>query len=178
MLLGENLLYLWWNSKKKYKKLGAIKGYKENAELDAVIQFWIEYWRKQGLAFPSVDPKLIKALVAVESTFDPKASSTNPKSTAYGLMQITDQTRRILGGIPDGKGYREMPSHYIQLSRADLEDPVISIGAGTRWLFYKYTKIPKRAKKTLSNTIKNYHSWDDAGEAYMRKVEALYQKSK
>ncbi|MEQ1878663.1 MAG: hypothetical protein ABL958_18615, partial [Bdellovibrionia bacterium] len=76
------------------------------------------------------------------------------------------------------KGYRELKSSYLELSKSDVQDPIVAIAAGTRWLAHKYSVIPKRAKKNLHNTIKNYHSWDSQGEAYAKSVELLYQKSK
>ena len=39
--------------------------------------------------------------------------------------------------------------YYIDLERKDLEDPVISIAAGIRWISYKYSSLPKSAKRVL-----------------------------
>lgn len=103
---------------------------------------------------------------------------THIRSSASGLMQITNQTRRILSGRPNKDGRREIRSDYLEISKTDIHDPVVAIAAGTRWFAHKYDKVPKPAKKTLHNTIKNYHSWDDQGEAYAKTVESLYGKSK
>ncbi len=127
--------------------VGAIKGFKDFPELDSVIQFWLQYWKEFGLSFPSdIDPLVIKAIIAKESSFRPKASAKG--STAYGLMQITDKTRRDIRNINDG---------ILDLERKDLEDPVISIAMGIRWLSYKYSSIGKGVKKDLYNTIKYYY---------------------
>jgi hypothetical protein len=32
-------------------------------ELDQIIQFWLEYWKRQGLKFPNIDPLLIKTFL-------------------------------------------------------------------------------------------------------------------
>src|ERR1700678_4784143 len=60
ILWPENIFYLFWNSKNKYSKLGAINGFPANSEIDPVIQFWMDYWAEQGLNLPAVDPLLIK----------------------------------------------------------------------------------------------------------------------
>ena len=178
ILLIENLHYSFWNSKKKYNKLNAIKGYPAHHELDPIIQFWLDYWKQQGLEFPSIDPLLIKTIIAIESTFNPAAEPKSKDSSALGLMQITDQTRRLLAGIPNKNDYREVLSNYLRLSRKDIFDPVVNIAAGTRWLIYKYKIIPKRAPKTIYNAVKYYYSWNTAGEKYAKKVFDLYKKSK
>lgn len=92
-------------------------------------------------------------------------------------MQITNETRRVLSGRTN-KGYRELKSDYLELSKTDIEDPVGAVAAGTRWIAHKYSAIPKRAEKNVHNALKNYHSWDEQGEAYAKNVEALYKKSK
>lgn len=179
ILLIENIQYLYWASKTKYGPIGKIEGFSENPKLDAVIQFWLGYWKAQGLKFPAgLDPLLIKTIIAIESSFDPQAKTKVKGSSATGLMQLTDETRRVLSGRVDKKGYRELRSDYFEISKSDVQDPIVAVAAGTRWLAHKYSMIPKRAEKTLHNTIKNYHSWDKQGEAYAKKVEELYRKSK
>jgi len=69
IFLEENLLYIYWNNKKRYKKINTIKGYPPHHEVDTVIQFWLEYWRGQGIKFPKgLTPLHIKALIAKEFT--------------------------------------------------------------------------------------------------------------
>ncbi len=178
ILLIENVYYLYWGSKDKYNRVGKIDGFLENSEIDAVIQFWLNYWQRQGLKFPAgLDPLLIKTVIAIESSFNPEARSKVKNSSAAGLMQITDETRSVLSGRLR-KGYREIKSNYLELSKSDIQDPIVAVAAGTRWLAHKYSMIPKHAKKTLHNTIKNYHSWDSEGEIYAKTVEDLYQRSK
>jgi len=179
ILLIENIHYLYWNSKKKYVRIGKVHGFPENAELDPVIQFWLDYWKEHGLEFPAgLDPLMVKTIIAIESSFDSSAITKTKGSSATGLMQITDQTRGILSGRHNKDNYRELKSHYFEISKTDAQDPIVAIAAGTRWLAYKFTKVPKTAKKALHNTIKNYHSWDAQGEHYAKNVESLYRKSK
>jgi hypothetical protein len=88
VLLPEKILYLYWHGDTDYPSLGPIKGFMDFPELDSVIQFWLQYWKEFGLSFPSdIDPLVIKAIIANEFSFRPKASAKG--STAYGLMQIT-----------------------------------------------------------------------------------------
>lgn len=178
MLLQENLLYLYWNADKKYPKLNSIKGFSAHEELDSVIQFWLDYWKQKGLDFPKTDALLVKALIAVESGFNLKADPKVKGSSAYGLMQLTNQARHRLEGVPDKNKYREVRSNYLRISREDMEDPVVAIAAGTRWLSYKYSKIPRGSEKNVFNMIKNYYSWNEDGEEYAKKVIDLYEKSK
>jgi hypothetical protein len=166
VLLPENILYLYWHGDREYPTLGAINGYNEFQELDSVIQFWLQYWIAFGLPFPNgIDPLLIKAIIAKESSFRPKASATG--SSAYGLMQITDKTRRDIKNINDG---------ILDLERKDLEDPVISIAMGIRWLSYKYSSIGKGVKKDLYNTVKYYYD-KNKGDEYAHDVLNLYHSS-
>lgn len=174
----ENLLYLFWHSKQKFSDLNAIKGFPANSEIDPVIQFWMDYWREQDLAFPDADPLLIKAMIAVESGFNPLAKTKVKGSSAFGLMQVTDRARRILSGSTNADGYIELKPPFVWISKEDAADPVANIAAGTRWLFYKYLKIPTKNDKNLDNAIKNYHSWDKAGEDYAKKIRDLFKKSK
>lgn len=167
VLLPENILYLYWHGDREYPPVGTIKGFKEFPELDSVIQFWLQYWKEFGLSFPNdIDPLLIKAIIAKESSFRPKANASG--STAYGLMQITDKTRRDIKNINDG---------ILDLERKDLEDPVISIAMGIRWLSYKYLSIGKGVKKDLYNTVRYYYD-KNKGDEYARDVLNLYNSSR
>jgi hypothetical protein len=167
VLLPENILYLYWHGNRDYPAIGAIKGFKEFPELDSVIQFWLEYWKEFGLPFPNdINPLLIKAIIAKESSFRPRASAAG--STAYGLMQITDKTRRDIKHINDG---------ILDLERKDLEDPVISIAMGIRWLSYKYLSIGTGVKKDLYNTVKYYYD-KNKGDEYAKDVLNLYNSSR
>jgi hypothetical protein len=174
----ENLLYLFWHSKQNFPNLNTIKGFSPNSEVDPVIQFWMDYWRERGLKSPEADPSLIKAMIAFESGFNPLVKSKVKGSSAFGLMQVTDQARRILSGSPNKDGYIEPKPPFVRVSQNDIADPIVNIATGTRWLFQKYVMIPSKADKNLYNAIKNYHSWDKPGDDYVKKIEDLYKKSK
>ncbi|MGH8713300.1 MAG: lytic transglycosylase domain-containing protein [Casimicrobiaceae bacterium] len=74
------------------------------------------YARAQG-----IDPALVRAVVAVESGFDPAAVS--PKG-ALGLMQLLPETAARYGVVGDSKRSVEQK----------LLDPAINLRAGTRYL--------------------------------------------
>lgn len=66
--------------------------------------------------------------------------------------------------------------YYLDLDRKDLEDPVISIAAGIRWIFFKYSSLPKGAKKDAFNTFRNYYRYRD-GKEYAQKIFDIYNDS-
>ena len=68
-----------------------------------------------------LDPALVKAVIAVESSFDPVALSARG---AIGLMQIIPDTGVRYGLVPDGR--RSVGDK--------LRDPAINVRIGTRYL--------------------------------------------
>jgi hypothetical protein len=177
VLLPENLLYLYWHGDQEYPNLGKVKGYGEFPELDSVIQFWLNFWKEQGLKFPDdLDPFLIKTIIAIESRFRAAVRTNLPGSSATGLMQVTNTTRKDLNGKSEDSQYN-LKNNYLDLEMSDLTDPVINIAAGIRWLSYKFTKPKTGAKKNLFNMLKGYYYWNDDGEAYAHKVLNLYNDS-
>lgn len=70
-----------------------------------------------------VDPRLIMAVVAQESRFNPRATRTEPDGrVSYGLMQLLLETARGLNGFARPE---------------DLYDPALNIRLGTRYLAYQ-----------------------------------------
>jgi hypothetical protein len=124
----------------------------ENA-FDTYIRGWTKYWNDIFEPKPKLDPDLVKALIASESTFDPDADGQSKKNRARGLMQLTDGTRTILD---DEKG--ELRDHLINISDTDPYDPNLNIGAGVRWLFHKR----ELASKKLGRKV----TWEEAVQAY------------
>lgn len=178
-LLLENIHYLFWNSKKKYPVLERIESYPEGNDYDSLIQFWLDYWKSQGVKFPEdLDPLIIKALISVESSFNPKARSKDPKSTASGLMQVTDQSLRVLGGFPNKDKWIEMRKHLIHVHKVDKLDPVVNIALGIRLLAHKFSQTPKKYSKNARSALIGYHQWNKKGEAYADEVLSRYEKSK
>ena len=177
VLLPENILYLYWHGDHEYPRFGEVSGYPKYPELDSVIQFWLDYWKELGLPFPKdLTPLHIKVLIAKESSFRVKADPKTKESTAYGLTQITDTTRQDLRGDAWENGIISMRDHYMDLERKDLEDPVISIAAGIRWISYKYSSLPRKVKKDTFNTFRNYYRYRD-GKEYAQKIFDIYNDS-
>ena len=164
--------------RKKYKPLNSIVGFPNSgSEFDAAIQYWLEYWRSEGVSVPDdLDPLMVKAMIAVESGFGPKKKAKG--STAEGLMQLTDQSMRVLGGHPNKKKWIEAKDHLIHIEKAVKLDPLVNIAMGTRLLGHKYSQIPKSWDKSAKNAIRSYYSRGKGGEEYADKVMGLYEKSK
>jgi hypothetical protein len=123
---------------------------KAGTRYDDLIAGWTKYWNDVFKPEPPLDPNIVKALIASESGFDPKIlANKKNKNSARGLMQITNDTRKILG---DEKG--ELKDHYLTLTREDLNDPSNNICAGIRWLFRKHV--------IASSLLKRTATWEEA----------------
>lgn len=179
-LLKENIQFLFWSSKKKYPSLNQISGFGDRgSDLDEPIQFWLEYWKSQGVPFPAdLDPLMIKAMIAVESSFDPKKKSKVKGSSASGLMQVTDQALRVLAGYPNKKKWIEAKASLVHVEKIDKLDPLVSIALGIRLLGHKYSQIPKKWEKSAESAIRSYFSRGAGGQEYVDKVLGLYEKSR
>jgi len=176
MHLKENLLFLYWNSSHKYQNIGRIKGYPAHNELDSIIQFWLDYWKQNGENFPDGLTALhVKALIAVESSFNPNA---RPKtSSARGLMQVLDTARNALRGTSNVKN-NEVRSNYIDVTAEQIEDPVVNIAVGIRCLAHKFFLLRNQKNKSLKKVLRNYYSKTSEGDKYSEKILDLYEKSK
>lgn len=180
ILLPENLLYLYWNGDHDYPSLGTVIGFDENPEFDHIIQFWLNFWKEQGLPFPKdLDSFLIKVIIAKESSFRASIKTKISGSSATGLMQVLQTTLYRLEGIPKNN-YVEVKNNFLKLKLSDLTDPVINVAAGIRWLSHKYYLLlaERKAKPDdVYSMIKYYHSWDDDGEAYANEIFKMYNNS-
>lgn len=180
-LYRSNLNYLYHKFKNdySYRKLKKIKGYpQDKGQYDELIQFWLKYWKDQGLINEDIDPLLVKAIIACESSFREEVVTTMSGSTATGLMQIVKRTMRILAK----KLGNEIRKANIDITQDEAKEANTNIAAGTRWLIYKVTTSPWKKKSNKKDRIyggvKYYHSWDSDGEKYAEKVFKLYNESK
>ena len=83
------------------------RGRHKGNEYDGLIAGWTKYWNDVFKPSTPLDPDIVKALVASESGFDPGTlAKKKNKNSARGLLQITNDTRKILG---DEKG--ELKDH-------------------------------------------------------------------
>ena len=129
---------------------------------DTLIRAWTRFWNGVFKSGDPLDPDLVKALVASESGFNPvkviKVGSR--RGSAHGLMQITDETQRVLG---DKNG--ELKDYLVHVDQQDLTDANLNIAAGVRWLFYK--------KKLARQRLKREATWDESVAEYKGVLGAL-----
>lgn len=87
----------------------------------------------------------MKALIESESRFNPMAMAPNkkPAGPARGLVQLTEQTIKIL---KDHKG--EITDHYVDISNEELFEPEKNICAAIRWLFRKREILQKNLNRS------------------------------
>ncbi len=135
--------------------------FKNEAKFDSLIRGWVYYWNAVFKAKDPLDPNLVKALIAGESSFIPdKTNSTGSKKLgiARGLMQLTDDTLKKINGHEI-----ELKDNFIHLTTDEAMDPAENICAGTRWLFMKYAGARERFTKEGKGHIA---TWDDAVAEY------------
>lgn len=148
------------------------------AALDKGAQRWLNdanskrYERliEQHASRQSVDPALVKAIVAVESSFTPTAVS--PKG-ARGLMQVMPQTAARYGVSSDSKRSAE----------EKLLDPVVNLQVGTRYLrdllarFADNIVLALAAYNAGENAVQRYKNsvppYPETRE-YVKRVQQLY----
>jgi len=125
-------------------------GFDKGNDFDVYIRGWTRYWNEVLGEKDPLGPDLVKALIATESGFDPKARppGKSPRR-ARGLMQITSKTREIL---KDESG--ELRDFLVNVDDNELDDPNLNIAAGIRWLF--------RKKEIARSKIGNAAGWRDA----------------
>ncbi len=132
----------------------------DNADTyDQLIRGWVHYWNDIFGFEEPLNPNLIKALMATESSFNEKAATKNKKNRARGLLQITEQTLHILN---DHKG--ELSNYLMFIRAQDLFDPSVNICCGVRWLLRKQIIASARLgrKATWEEAVIEYKSyWDE-----------------
>lgn len=120
-------------------------GLEKQNQYDDLISGWTAYWNDIFQLKNPLHPNYVKALIATESTFNPKASAPNSKSIglARGLMQLTERTALW------AKDHRtqEYRDHFIDLEYEDLWEPNKNIAFGVRHLFRKRETAKGRLKR-------------------------------
>lgn len=143
---------------------------------DDYIAVWVDYFNKKlNLKFP-LDPDMVKALIASESTFKPEAINKN----ATGLTQITTDTLKILQDLSgESKDFV-----FKDIRKKDLKDPNVSIAMGTRWLAYKkqYAERILKRQATADEVIQVYkgilNDKSDIAKRIMIDYRGFYEKLK
>ena len=129
-------------------------GFPNENEYDSLIRGWTRYWNEVFNASPPLDPNLVKALIASESSFNPNASNgKRGGKKASGLMQVTHETVDFL---KDEEG--ELTDHLLNIDKEDISDPNLNIAAGVRWLFQK--------RKLASKKLAREATWEEAVAEY------------
>jgi hypothetical protein len=151
---------------------------------DHFIRGWTKYWNDVFKPDEPLDPDLVKALIATESSFElkPLAPNAGIAGKAHGLIQLTDQAIKALG---DPKG--ELLNHLVKISTEDTSDPNLSIGAAVRWLCRKRDLASHRLKRqaTWREAIAEYKSYlpdmvsgKDPNPEQMQKLDDIYKRLK
>lgn len=156
----------------------------EADKFDDFIRGWTEYWNQIFKPDEPLDPDLVKALIATESSFRlrPPTPNAGAAGRAHGLIQLTDQAINVLGN-PSG----ELRNHLVKISIEDTSDPNLSIGAAIRWLFRKRELASHRLKRqaTWREAIAEYKSYlpnvvsgKDPNPEQMQKFDEIYKRLK
>jgi hypothetical protein len=133
---------------------------KKGAQFDDLIAGWTKYWNEVLKPQIPLDPNIVKALIASESSFNPEMLANKKNSnSARGLMQILNSTRKTLG---DENG--ELQDHFLTVTKNELSDPSTNICAGIRWLFQK--------QKLASSFLGREASWEEAVMNYKGKLKS------
>jgi hypothetical protein len=128
-----------------------VKEFEKADDYDIEIRGWAKYWNDIFRLDDPLDPNLVKALIATESSFDIVPKRTI--KTAHGLMQITNKTHRYLRDTKI-----ELKDYLVVLTLKQLLDPSANICSGVRWLF--------RKKETASSKLKRKATWINAIQDY------------
>ena len=166
-------------------KLGTLSDFKEKGnKYDLLISGWVQYWNAVLDPIEPLDPKLIKALIATESSFNSSSNKFAGKKQGYarGLMQITDET---LGILNNSKG--ELKDNIFRIKSNEITDASANICAGIRWLFWKRRLASVRLKREASwiEGIAEYKSYlskmisgEDLDPTGMQHLKKFYDELK
>lgn len=113
---------------------------------DSIIRGWTKYWNDIFQPSEKLDPNVVKALIASESSFN-LLSGKNKRGSAKGLMQLMPATLEYLKGHEG-----ELDNNVFDFSSDDVWDPNFNISAGVRWLFRKRETASSRLKRTATWT--------------------------
>jgi len=148
-------------------------GFKNGNDFDHLIRGWTKYWNEVFKPKEPLDPDLVKALIATESGFRTNVvvKVGRTKNRARGLMQVTDESQKILG---NSKG--ELKDHLVHVDQEDMSDPNQNICAGIRWLFRKKQIADIEAKRELTwlEAIQKYKA-EKKGNKLINRVVDYYE---
>jgi hypothetical protein len=148
--------------------------FKNGNKYDDLIAGWVQYWNDVLEPDARLNQNLVKALIASESGFDPnKLANSKNSNSARGLTQITNETRKLLGGARGG-----LVEHLIQATKSDLNDPSTNICAGIRWLFEKRRLATSHLITPASwlDAIWEYKGTRGAPKKDVTKIKSIFDK--
>lgn len=143
--------------------IAGILKFDDESKYDRQIRGWTQYWNDIFKLSDPLDPNLVKALIATESSF--KENPPGGPKNAHGLMQITDDTFPILSDI-----HGELKNYLIRVSAKELLDPSTNICMGIRWLF--------RKKEIVSSKLGREATWLETVAAYKSVLKKKAGKEK
>lgn len=127
-----------------YPTSGKLPEYKEKADkFDEQIAVWTDYFNKKFKIVPPLEPNVVKALIASESSFNTLART----DVAIGIAQITKSTLQILQN-PEGEVKEFI---FGKIRQKDLENPDIAIPMGIRWLAWKSERAMAKLGRAPTN---------------------------
>ena len=115
----------------------------KDRKYDIYINGWCAYWNEMLRPELKLDPNILKALIASESSFEENPKRTT-HHTAIGITQLMPKTLSLLSSRS-----RELKNHFVEIKKDEAFDPNINISASVRWLFRKY-EIAKARKKDVT----------------------------
>ena len=168
---------------KKFLPTNNNLGYAKGNEFDQLIAGWTKYWNDIFKPKIKLDPNLVKALIATESSFIPESTlKRGNQDNPHGLMQLLKSTIDIL---KDEKG--ELKDFLINLNYNNAYIAELNICAGIRWLFHKKNLLEARRKKEApwSDVVIEYKSYwkaltkkDPDAIGQINKFNGFYEKLK
>lgn len=157
---------------KKYFPKNDSLNYAQGNNYDDLIAGWTKYWNDIFKPKVKLDPNLVKALIATESSFSPKATlNRRNNDDPHGLTQLLESTITIL---KDEKG--ELKDSLVNLNYNNANHPNLSICAGIRWLFHKKKLLESRRKKEApwTDVVIEYKSyWKQLAQKEPRAIEQI-----
>jgi hypothetical protein len=140
----------------------------KGSQYDDLISGWTSYWNDVFKLKDPLHPNYVKALIASESSFNPKAKTYNDPQTGFarGLLQVTESSQRYM---KDHNG-KEIKDNYVEIEDEDIFDPNKNICAGIRWLF--------RKRLTAKNRLKRDPTWFEVLLEYKGRLKSKTEETK
>lgn len=147
--------------------------YKAADKYDDIIAVWTDYFNKKFRAIPVLDPDVVKALIASESSFNP--DPLRNRKIALGIAQVTKKTLLLL---QDQNGEAK-EFIFKDIRQKDLKDPNISIPMAVRWLHRKRETAENKLKRVPSHEeiILEYKGLLKSNSVYKNAALAKYREA-